>query len=139
MASITALPSNPSINPTPLDTHTFGHGATEFEIDEDRHRNRVNLLGAIVVNRGSLDDRVDLIAVDSGIVYLLEENRGDTATENRAFSLCIECTAVAVGREDIPFIVKVTGLVRRSDGCRAYQGHPALAASKAPARQMKRH
>jgi hypothetical protein len=43
-----AFPSNPSINPTPLDTHTFRHGATEFEIDEDRHRNRVNLLGAIV-------------------------------------------------------------------------------------------
>jgi hypothetical protein len=48
MASITALPSNPSINPTPSDAHTFRPGATEFEIDEARHRNRVNLLGATV-------------------------------------------------------------------------------------------
>jgi hypothetical protein len=48
MGSITAFPSNPSINPTPSDAHTFRHGAAEFEIDEERHRNRVNLLGAIV-------------------------------------------------------------------------------------------
>jgi hypothetical protein len=48
MGSITALPSNPSVRPARSDVNTFKTGATEFEIDEERHRNRVNLLGAIV-------------------------------------------------------------------------------------------
>jgi hypothetical protein len=48
MGSITAYPSDSLAHQTRSDAHTFRHGATEFEIDEDRHRNRVNLLGAIV-------------------------------------------------------------------------------------------
>jgi hypothetical protein len=48
MGSITAFSSNPSMNPTPSDAHTFTARATQLEIDEERYRSRVNLLGAIV-------------------------------------------------------------------------------------------
>jgi hypothetical protein len=47
MASIAALPSPTPAHQTRSDTHPYRHGA-EYEIDEERHRNRVNLLGAIV-------------------------------------------------------------------------------------------
>jgi hypothetical protein len=43
MASLTVGPSNPSVDPT-----RSRDGAAEFEIDEERHRNRVNLLAAVV-------------------------------------------------------------------------------------------
>jgi hypothetical protein len=52
MASITAFPRQPAINPTRSDANPFRNGAdldAEFEIDEYRHRNRVNLFAAIAV------------------------------------------------------------------------------------------
>jgi hypothetical protein len=48
MGSVTAFPLNPSGRLARSDATPSRHRATEFEIDEDRHRNRVNLLGAIV-------------------------------------------------------------------------------------------
>jgi hypothetical protein len=67
MASLTALPSNPSVDPTRSDAHAFRHGGTEFEIDVARHRNRVNLFAAIVV--------VLLIAAGWWIVSSLAETQ----------------------------------------------------------------
>jgi hypothetical protein len=51
MASITAFPQEPAVNPTRSDANPFRNGAdlnAEFEIDEERHRNRANLLAAVV-------------------------------------------------------------------------------------------
>jgi hypothetical protein len=67
MASLTAVPSKASVDPTRSDAHTFRHGAAEFEIDEERHRNRVNLLAAVVA--------VLLIAAGWWIVNSLAETQ----------------------------------------------------------------
>jgi hypothetical protein len=50
MSFITALPQEPAISPTRQDTNPFMNGAgSNADLEEERYRDRVNLVAAIVV------------------------------------------------------------------------------------------
>ena len=61
-------------------------------------RSRVaDLLGTIIVDRRSSNDRIDVIAVSDRRCDILEQDGADTAAENRALRIGIEGTTMSVG------------------------------------------
>ena len=61
-------------------------------------RSRVaDLLGTIIVDRRSSNDRIDVIAVSDRRRDILEQDSADTASENRALRIGIEGTTMSVG------------------------------------------
>ncbi len=77
----------------------------------DARRRVADLGGAVVVDRGALDDRVDVVAVGERILEPLQEDDADAAAEHRAARARVERAAVAVGREDAALLV-TTGPAR---------------------------
>jgi hypothetical protein len=80
-----------------------------------------------------------VIAVGQGAPQLLEDNRGDTAAEDRALARGIEGSAVPVHRVDVAFLGQVPADMRDAHGRRAGEDHVALPGVEALAREVDRH
>ena len=95
-----------------------------------------HLVGAIVVDRRSSDDRVDVVAIGDGRGKLLEQNRTDTAAEDSPLRIGIESTAMAVGRQDAAFHAPVADALGHAHGRGSRQRHIAFARENRLAGEM---
>ena len=71
-------------------------------------RGEAHLERSVVVDRTSLDDRTDAVAVGSRVLETLEQDRADAAAEDRARGASVERSAVSVGREHEPVLPEVS-------------------------------
>ena len=88
-----------------------------------RHRNRAGLsvdawggetgfAAAVVVDAVSANDGVDVVALFNGVVQSFDNNRTGTVAEQSSGGVCVEGSAVTIGREDVAFLVKVALVLR---------------------------
>ena len=113
--------------------HSLDHRA---RLARDARGRVAHLVGAIIVDRRSSDDRVDVIAVGDGGGEILEQDRADTAAENRALRVGIEGTAMSVGRQDAAFHAGIADALGHAHGGGARQRHVAFARENRLAGEM---
>ena len=96
------------------------------------------LLTAVVVDRGPLDDGVHVVTVRPGRGERLEQHGADAAAEQRAAGSLIERATVPVGRVDGARLRQIAADVGDADDRGARKRHVRLAVAQGPARQVHR-
>ena len=91
----------------------------------DRRSRVTHAVGAVVVDRRSPDDRVDVVAVPEGVLQPLQHNDAHPAAADGAAGPVVEGPAVAIFRQDHPFLVIVALFLRDRDRHAAGQSHVA--------------
>jgi hypothetical protein len=84
----------------------------------------------VVVDRGTLDDGPDVVAIGQGILQPPQEDRAGARAEDRPLGPVVEGMADAVGREDFALLVDVAASLGQVDGHATGQGHVAFAVQK---------
>ena len=81
---------------------------------------------AVIVERGPLDDREDVVAVSDGVSHAFQQDDGDPVAEDRAACRGIKGAAGAIRRDQAVFLVKIVALLRETDRDTAGERHVAL-------------
>ena len=93
----------------------------------DAGREVAGLGRAVVVDGGTADDRIDVVAGGDGVFQAAQGHDTGPAAEEGAVGLVVEGAAMPVRRENLAFGGPVALSVRHLDGHAACQGHVALA------------
>ncbi len=117
-----------------------GHGSGNRPgLAVDARRGVADLPGAVVVDRGSLDHRVNVVSGSDGIRQTLEDDQADPAAPHGAVGLRIERPARPARGQDVTVAVPVACRLRNADGDAARESHVALSRQQALAGEMHGH
>src|SRR5207245_1778455 len=116
----------------------LGH-RDDFSLALDSRRRVADLQGPVVVGRGASNDGLDRVPLRESVAETLQDHDPDAAAAHLALRPAVEGTAVAVWREDPPFLVEVAALLGDAQGNTARQGDLALAGPQALAGQVDGH
>ena len=102
----------------------------------DAGRGIARLRGAVVVDCGSLDQRMNAVAVGERVGKPLEHEHAAARAEHRAVRPGVERPHAAVGRHHARAVVDVARAMRHAHRDRADQRHVGLAGKQALAREV---
>ena len=93
----------------------------------------------VVVDRGSLDDCVDMRARADRVRQPLQDHQGDTAPIHCAARPSVERPAMPIGGRNPVLLIDISSVERHSDSGTACQGQVAFAREQALTRQVNRN
>jgi len=99
----------------------------------DPRRGEPDTVGAVVVDRGALDDGVDVVAVGDRVGERLQHHQPNTVATHRAGGVGVEGAAVPVRGQDPVLCVEVAAVLLLVHRDTARQRDVALASPPTPA------
>ena len=103
-------------------------------------RGQISRLGrTIVVDRRAFDDRPDVVAIGHRIAETPERHRSRARAEHGALRAVVKGVAMAIGRQDLVFLVEVAAPLRQLDRHATGQRHIAFALAQCLGGVVDRH
>ena len=107
-----------------------------FRLTVDAGREIARLLRAVVIDGGTDQHRLDIVAIGKRILEPPQDDERRAGAEHRALTVIIKRAAEAVGRLDLPFNEFIAMAMRQFDGDAAGNRHVALHGEQAGRRLM---
>ena len=102
-------------------------------------RGVAHLAGAVVVDGRAPNESVNHVPILQCVLQTLEHDEAHALARDRALGVGGEGAAMAVGREDAPFLVEIARFLRDTHGDAPGQGHVAFVIDEGLAGQMHGH